>query len=165
MPLQTWMMLSKVTRFAAPRHTRELRDRRAAAREWITISYEDSCGRIGERLGRIGAPRETLDHLHIWDDPPGLFSPASGVGGAEPSGGFSMLEAAIRDVGPSLVVIDLDPVSAMMGACTLNGSRTCPNRTPLPTQPYTFDTPTVHLYACKSFIFNETWCVQPQLQQ
>ena len=84
----------------------------------LLISYEDSCGRIGERLGRIGAPRETLDHLHIWDDPPGLFSPASGVGGAEPSGGFSMLEAAIRDVGPSLVVID--PVSAMMGACTLN---------------------------------------------
>ena len=84
----------------------------------LLISYEDSCGRIGERLGRIGAPRETLDHLHIWDDPPGLFSPASGVGGAEPSGGFSMLEAAIRDVGPSLVVID--PISAMMGACGLN---------------------------------------------
>ena len=84
----------------------------------LLISYEDSCGRIGERLGRIGAPRETLDHLHIWDDPPGLFSPASGVGGAEPSGGFSMLEAAIRDVRPALVVID--PVSAMMGACTLN---------------------------------------------
>ena len=84
----------------------------------LLISYEDSCGRIGERLGRIGAPRETLDHLHIWDDPPGLFSPASGVGGAEPSGGFSMLEAAIRNVGPSLVVID--PISAMMGACGLN---------------------------------------------
>ena len=85
----------------------------------LYVSYEDSCGRVGDRLERIGAPRETVNHLHIWGDPPALFDPAtSSGGGAIPSAAFVELERVIRDVRPALVVID--PVSAMMGACTLN---------------------------------------------
>ena len=85
----------------------------------LYVSYEDSCGRVGDRLERIGAPRETVNHLHIWGDPPALFDPTtSSGGGAIPSAAFVELERVIRDVRPALVVID--PVSAMMGACTLN---------------------------------------------
>ena len=69
----------------------------------LLISYEDSCGRIGERLGRIGAPRETLDHLHIWDDPPGAVQsgqPRAGAGRI-PSGGIrGCSKRVIRDVRP-----------------------------------------------------------------
>ena len=32
------MMLSKVTRFAAPSYALEWRDRRAIAREWVTVT-------------------------------------------------------------------------------------------------------------------------------
>ena len=70
------------------------------------------------RLRSINVSPGALDALHLWTDPPSLFDPATSGGGALPSAGFAALETAIRDVRPSLVVVD--PVAAVMGAVGLN---------------------------------------------
>lgn len=87
----------------------------------VLVSYEDSPPRIGFRLSRMEAPKPLASKIHVVDDPAPLWQPADRIaGGARVTKWFGALEDTIRDLQPSLIVID--PISAALGGAAANDS-------------------------------------------
>ena len=84
----------------------------------VLVSYEDSGVRIAHRLARMRGPDPDPARIPHWPDPGPLYHGFDGGNGQGPGADWPALWAAVRELAPSLVVID--PASSALADASMN---------------------------------------------